>query len=134
MKKYSPYILSSLLVLGCASVNFILSGCWAAVGAGAGAGTVAYIDGSIKDNLDTPIENAHQATLKACSQLQYTVISESKDAQTVEVVARDAKDEKIKINLTRLTDKATEIKIRIGVFGDQMRSIDLLEEIKKSLK
>ena len=133
MKLY-PYLKSSFIFIGFSLATAILSGCWAAVGAGAGASTVAYIDGSVKDNVDASLESVHSAALKACEELQYKVTSESKDAKTVEIIARTGKDEKIKIDLAFLTEKATEVKIRVGVFGDEALSIDLLEAIKKSLK
>lgn len=128
--KNTPYLFALLALC----VPFILSGCWAAVGAGAGASTVAYIDGSVKDNLDATVEVAHAAVLKAMDNLKFKTTSDSMDATQAEVIARDSKDEKIKINLERITDATTKVSVRVGIFGDQAVSVDILEQIKKSLK
>jgi hypothetical protein len=130
MKKISLIPVVSVC-LGIASV-LTLTGCWAVAG-GAGAGTVAYIDGSVGAPVDATLSKTQKAALKAMDDLKYTVISQNEDAQYAEIIARNAKDEKIKVAMEFVSDASTKIEIRVGVFGDQELSLQILEKIKKHL-
>ncbi len=128
--KIIPFFYALVLL----ALPFIFSACWAAVGAGAGAGTMAYIDGSVTDTLDANMNVSHKAVLKAMQDLKLTTTSDSMDELNAEVIARDSRDEKIKIELEKLTESATKVSIRVGLFGDQSLSVDILGQIKKNLK
>lgn len=112
------------------------SGCAAlllGVGGGAGAGTVAYIRGELKSTEESSIDEVWLAALKAMEDLEFTVTSKLKDAVSGKLVAHDSKDTKIEINLEKVSDKLTEVKIRVGVFGDESLSRLILERLKKHL-
>jgi hypothetical protein len=63
--------------------------------------------------------------------LGFTVTSKEKDAISGELIARGASDKKITVKLKKQTEEVTEIRIRIGTFGDESMSRQILEEIKK---
>jgi hypothetical protein len=112
------------------------SGCLLiAVGAAgaAGAGTVAYVRGELDAALDSPYEAVVGSANDALSQLQFAKVSESKDAFTADLLARTADDTKIELHIVRKADRLTDVKIRIGVFGDEAKSRAILDQIKTNL-
>ncbi len=121
-------VLLSLMV----SLPFV-SGCAVILAGSAGAGTVAYIKGELQANLEAPLEKSIEATRSAVENLKFIKISEEVDKLTGEIIARTSQDEKITIQLNKVTENTTKISIRVGMFGDQLLSHSLLEEIKKEL-
>lgn len=119
-----------LLALGFALTQF--SGCLAVV-AGAAGGTVAYVKGALQVNLDGTIEQVDKASIDAVKELKFVLVSNRVDAISGEVVARTAKDVKVQILLKKLTEKTTQVDIRIGTFGDRVVSQQILDEIRKNL-
>lgn len=112
---------------GCAAVALV------GVGGGAGAGTIAYLRGELKSMEDAPLERTYQAAQKAVKNLEFIVTSEQKDAFSAKLVARSATDKRIEVNLKELSDKLTEVRIRVGTFGDEALSLLILEHLKKHL-
>lgn len=110
----------------------LLSGC-VVVAAGAGAGTVAYIRGELQADLDAPLDRAARATARAVDQLEFSLISEKKDATAAVYTMRTARDQRIVVTLERKADQLTEAKIRVGTFGDQSLSMTVLDAIKANL-
>ena len=49
------------------------------------------------------------------------------------LVARTALDKKVEVALTNSGNKLTDIKIRVGIFGDEQLSLSILEKIKSGL-
>ncbi len=121
----APIILLSLLTsLGCAAV-------WLAGGATAGIGTYKYITGELQGTEEVSLDRAYQAAQKAMGDLQFTVTSKQKDAFYGEVIARRATGKKVTVKLNKQTNTATEIKIRVGTFGDESMSNEILNTMKK---
>lgn len=110
------------------------SGCVAfLIGGGAGAGTVAYLKGELKSVVEASLEKTYQASREALEDLEFPVTSGQKDAFSAELTARGGNDKKIEINLKKISEKITEIKIRIGIFGDESLSQLILERIMKHI-
>ena len=103
------------------------------VGGAAGAGTVAYVRGELKAVEDVSLDRAWPAAKQAMSDLEFSVTKSEKDAFNGELVARGAGDKKVVVELKRQSDSVTEIKIRVGTFGDEAMSRKILETIKKHL-
>jgi hypothetical protein len=109
------------------------SGCLlfvAGAAAGAGIGTYAYINGELKTSESVKLDKAYDATLVAMKDLSYPVTEKQKDVLEGKIVARTAGDKKIQVNLKKTTDTVTEIRIRVGTFGDETLSRHILEKIK----
>ncbi len=109
-----------------------LSGCLA-VAAGAGAGAVAYVRGELQVNLANDYDKVVDAARGAIKDLEFAKVSENKDALNAELVARTALDKKIVISISNSGKKLTNIKIRVGVFGDEPLSMSILDKIKAGL-
>jgi len=123
--------LLSALVLGLSTLT-LSSGCLAAA-AGAGAAGVAYVMGDLTANLDASLDRTVRATEQAVEQLEFTKVSESKDALIAVIKVHNAVNKKIKITLERVGDNLTKVTIRVDTFGDQPLSIAILDKIKSNL-
>ncbi|MDX2117480.1 MAG: DUF3568 family protein [Planctomycetota bacterium] len=109
-----------------------LSGCLV-LAAGAGAGTYAYVSGAVETTLSAPIDEVNSAAVAACGALGFTGVNSTGDALAKEIAARTGKDEAVKIKMTKEGDSSTKVSVRIGNFGDEARSNQILDAIKKRL-
>lgn len=114
----------------------LLNGCLLFVAGGAaaaGAGTVLYVNGELKDTEETSLDTTHVAALAGLRDLQFAIVNETKDALHSQINARTATDTKVQVTLTKQGPALTEIRIRVGTFGDEKLSRDILEKIKAHL-
>jgi Protein of unknown function (DUF3568) len=109
-----------------------LSGC-VAVAVGAGAGVVAYVRGDLETTLPNDYDQVVNSVREAVKTLEFVKVSDSKDAFKGVLIARTALDKKIVIDFTNAGKNLTNIKIRVGVFGDEQMSLAILEKIKNGL-
>lgn len=126
-------VVLEILLVGTAA---FVSGCLAAaIGAGViGVGTVAYIKGDLEVVEAKDIDVVYDATRRAMRQLGLRMVKERKDLDSGLIVARDAEDEEIKIILRSTQDGGTKLSIRVGLFGDQARSVRIYQKIHDNLK
>lgn len=111
----------------------LFSGCVALVAAGGAAGTVAYVRGELHANLEADVPTLNDAVVEAARKLELAKISEDADKISGKFVYRNAKDTKITIKTEESTDTITELKIRVGWFGDENMSRRILNRIEKNL-
>ncbi|MFI5336551.1 MAG: DUF3568 family protein [Opitutales bacterium] len=109
-----------------------LAGCVLAA-AGAGAGTVAYMGRTLEVTLPNDYNKVVRAVQKTIPELEFTKISEQKDALKAVFVSRTALDKKVEITLTNTGNKATQVVILVGLVGDKELSIAILDKIKALL-
>jgi hypothetical protein len=109
-----------------------LSGCLA-VAAGAGASAVAYARGDLETTLHTDYTKVVDSARNAIGELEFAKVSENKDALKAVLVARTALDKKVEITIANSGKKLTNIKIRVGLFGDEALSMAILDKIKSDL-
>lgn len=121
-----------VLTVLCLMMTVVLQGCLVAA-VGAGAGTVAYMRGDLEAVEAKDIDAVYAATKKAVEQLELKVSSDTKDALSAEIVARDAQDKKITIKLKSTTEDTTQVFIRVGTFGSETKSRLIHDQIKKNL-
>jgi hypothetical protein len=110
----------------------VLPGC-IAVAAGAGAGAVAYVRGDLEANLEQDYTQVIKAARKAVDDLEFAKVSENKDALKAVLISRTAMDKKVEIIVTNSGKTLTNIKIRVGLIGDQELSMKILDKIKARL-
>ena len=125
-----------LLFLSILAFSLLMNiGCPAAVmvggGAAAGGASVAYVKGELKSTEQVSLNQAWQATQKAMDDLGFHITSRAKDAFDAELAASGARDKEVKIILKKISDTRTEMKIRVGMFGDQSLSAQILEAIRR---
>jgi hypothetical protein len=120
-----------------ASLLVFMSGCALfVVGAAAGAGAAgyAYVDGEEKATESASLDRTWNATLAAMKDLEFPVTSQAKDALTANLTARNASNTSISIKLEKLSSTSTEIRIRVGTFGDETLSRTILNKISSGLQ
>ena len=120
----------SLLTLMLGLSLLVNSGCPAFLIGGA-AGTAVYIAGELKSTEEVSLNTAWDATQKAMDDMELNITDKAKDAFDAELSASGAAGKKIKVALKKISNKRTEIRIRIGTFGDKSLSQQILETIKK---
>jgi hypothetical protein len=125
--------LHQLFILGLLGLSLAgLTGCVVAA-AGAGAGAVAYAYGELDSNLPHEYNDVVKATRAAITDLEFAKVSDNKDALKAVIIARTALDKKVEITISNSGKQLTNIKIRIGTFGDQKLSMSILDKIKANL-
>ena len=116
-----------------------LSACsrkWAVIGAAAaavGAGTYYYVKGDLKRNYEAPMDKTWEATVKAVEELKLTVESQKHDGLSGVITGKTADEKGFEINLKRLGENSTEVGIRIGRFGDRVKSEAIHDKILSKL-
>jgi hypothetical protein len=105
-------LLTGVLALqGCAL--FVVG---AAVSAGAGA--VSYMGNELRATQEISVDRAWTAGRATMQELQFTVdqARSYKDATGGLILARNAKNQPIRIQFLRQTERVTEIRVRVGTF------------------
>lgn len=94
---------------------------------------VAYVRGDLDATLGAPLESALRAVNRAVVQLEFTKVSERKDALQAIIISRTAADKKVEIRLERADDGTTKLKIRVGAFGDEALAVATYTKISANL-
>jgi type IV secretory pathway TrbL component len=118
------------------AIVIVSSGCVAVLvggAAAAGAGTMAYVRGELQSTLDAPYEQAWTAAQRALADLQMPVTAQDRDGLSGRITARATGDRKILVQLRKVTGTATEVRIRVGTWGDESLSRQILEQIQRRL-
>ena len=102
------------------------------IGAGVaiGVGTAKYVGGELQSADEVTMDRAWKASLQAMQELEFRVTKQQKDALAGEIVARRADDTRILIRFKKQSDTVTEMRIRVGTFGDEQLSRLIYEKIK----
>ena len=85
-------LLASVAVLGSGCALFVVG-----AAAGAGAAGYAYVKGELSSTESASLERTWNATLDAMKDLQYPVITQTKDALQARLAARNAADKRIDV-------------------------------------
>jgi Protein of unknown function (DUF3568) len=117
-----------VLTVGNGCILFLAGGAVAA-----GAGTVAYLNGELKDTESASLAAVETAAKAGLQDLQIAVIRDTRTAIDAKIYARTATDTKITITLTRQAPALTAIGIRVGTFGDEPLSRQILNKLKAHL-
>lgn len=95
------------------------------VGAAAGGtayGVVKYSRGELVTTHAVSLDQAVEATRAGLKSLDLPEVTSTASDNGMVIVSRDKQDDKISIQLQKISDTATEIRIRVGVFGDEAES------------
>ena len=131
MKKSFKQIIFSLC-LGLFALT--QAGCfWLAVGAAAGAGGYAWVQGGLEQNLNASAEKVHDAVAHSLNKLGLSIIEDHHDKLKGKVVAEFSDGQNVTVEVNALTERTTKLKIRVGVLGDKAKSEMILNEVKKNL-
>jgi Protein of unknown function (DUF3568) len=124
-KIFLGMFLAAVLALGSGCALFVVGAV-----AGAGVGTYAYVDGELKSTEAVSYETACTATLAGLKDLGFVIGENKKDASMDKITARSTTNKVVYVILARQSATSTEIRIRVGTFGDQTLSQQILEKIR----
>ena len=129
-----PAARSLMVAFALAWAAWATSGCGALllVG-GAGTSAIAFATGELRSTEDVPIASLDEACARAIDTLGYDEIETDRSADRVRWQARTAGGDPVDIRLVAKAPERTELRIRIGVFGDETRSRLVREQIQQSL-
>lgn len=127
-----PNMKQPLLLLAITTLSLTLfSGCAALlVGAAAGAGGAAYVQGELKMTEAVALDAAQRAAEQAMKDLKLAVIKRQQDGLSGVIEGRTAADQKVTIKTKRLTVKSTEVRVRVGLLGDETMSRQILSRMQ----
>ena len=111
-----------------------LTGCGAVIVGGAAAGTVAYLQGDLRAVLEGSVAQSARAVDAAIKKTGVSQISRSVDSLGARYNLRTSQDEAVEITLKKAGNATTEVIIRVGFFGDESLSHQILEEINSAMK
>ena len=100
---------------------------------GAGTGAIAFATGELRSTERTPIAALDAACASAVDTLGYDEVETERADERIRWRARTASGEPVEIRLAASGEARTELRIRIGVFGDEAKSRLVLEEIHRAL-
>lgn len=121
----------AVLLLG---MVFVVSGCAAAVVGAGVAGTVAYMKGDLEVVESKGIDAVYIAAKRAMGQLDLRVTEDGRDAMTAVITALDVEDKTVTIKLKWATENSTKLSIRVGIFGNERKSVRIYQKIHDNLK
>jgi hypothetical protein len=129
--------LQLIAVLCCFLIG--LSACskkWAVIGATAaavGTGAYFYVKGDLKRNYEASMDKTWQATVNAIEELKLSTESQQNDAFGGVIKGKMADGKGFTINVKRLGENMTEVGVRIGTFGDRVKSEAIHDKILSKL-
>ncbi|RLK46405.1 uncharacterized protein DUF3568 [Alkalispirillum mobile] len=121
-------------VLLFAGTPVLLSGCAALVAGGGAAGAVAYVRGELRSEVECSYQQCREATDRAVDQLELTKIDRRTDGMTTRYELEDADDKSVNIRVAKKTDNITDVRIRVGTFGDETKSRHILRAIEDNIR
>lgn len=96
-------------------------------------GTVYYINGNYVIEVPRDIRSVYNATIKTIQMdSENKLISQTYNTKAAAIKASQ-RGKSISIDLSNVDSRSTEIKIRIGVLGDEKKSADLANSITKNI-
>lgn len=127
-----------ILALGLIVTATAMSGCGAALLAGAAGGAAvggaAYVNGEHSQVHTADLDHTWTATLAALKQMNIRVDQSSKDALGGNINAQRADGTDVKIKEEPSGEGNTQVKIRVGTFGDLTASEAIQDQIAARLR
>lgn len=100
---------------------------------GAGTSAIAFATGELRSTEESTLAEVDAACSLAIERLGYEGLEVEHEADRTRFRARTAGGEPVDIRALARGPERTELRIRIGVFGDETTSRLVLEEIHQSL-
>ena len=117
-------ILPMLVSTGCGALLLV---------GGAGTSAIAFATGELRATEEYSLSDVHAACQRAVETLGYKEIEATLEADRILWKATTPGGDPVDIRLIAKRPKKTELRIRIGVFGNEARSRLVLEQIRQSL-
>ena len=129
IRAFFPVILAATLPLMTTGCPVVLFG----AGAAAGVGTFGWQAGWLRANMGEPIERVHRAAKSAIADFKIKLESESFKPSAGMVDGTMPDGRRVVVETKAVGPKETQVRVRVGLWGDQAMSLKIFEEIKKHL-
>jgi Protein of unknown function (DUF3568) len=111
-----------------------LAGCAALLlGGAAGAGSVVYIKGQLKEDMAASVPRVHDASISALKELSLPIIEDNHDKLSAKIKSRFADGHDVWIEIESVTAESSKLTIRVGILGDENKARQILNGIHKRL-
>ena len=111
-----------------------LAGCAALLlGGAAGAGSVVYIKGQLKEDMAASVPRVHDASISALKGLNLPIIEDNHDKLSAKIKSRFANGDDVWVEIESVTAESSKITIRVGILGDERKARQILDGIHKHL-
>ncbi|MDR4481732.1 MAG: DUF3568 family protein [Nitrospirales bacterium] len=123
-------------VLGLWVVSAVLltAGCVALmVGAGAGAAGTVYVMGKLQERGEASVPQVRKVTVAALEDLSFPIHQNKGDKLSAQIESETADGKAIWVKVNFVTESLSELIIRVGLTGDEQRSREILQAIKRHL-
>jgi len=98
-----------------------------------GASPITFEAGELRSNVEVSLDELDLACRQAIETLGYEQVETTQDAKRILWRARTASGDAVELQLAARTASKTELRIRVGVLGNEARSRLILEQIHQSL-
>jgi hypothetical protein len=125
-----------VILLFTSLISLALNGCAIAIlggAAAAGAGGYAWYSGELKSSESVAYDKAIVGVQAAMKQMGYTTTVTEKSGLRTKLTFRGSGDERVVITVNKISDSVSEIGVRVGTFGDQTRSVHIMDSIRNKL-
>lgn len=120
-------------LLAMIAVPLLSTGCGALLLlGGAGTSAIAFATGELRSTEPLALAELDAACAMAVDVLGYDEVETERDVDRIRWRARTAAGDPVDIHLRAKGQDATELRIRIGVFGDEAKSRLVLEQIHQA--
>ncbi len=130
--KYRAKLLAAMG--GVLVLSVVMTGCILLIGAGAGAGAIAYIKGESIRTYNHPMMDVAAASQGAFSDLGVSASETSVTELESTFVGTMSDQAKVVIKLRSKGDKITEARVRVGRMGNETASQRIHDRILKNLE
>lgn len=98
-----------------------------------GVSPISFEAGELRSNVEVSLDELDLACRKAIETLGYEQVETTQDTKRILWRARTASGDAVELQLAARTASKTELRIRVGVLGNEARSRLILEQIHQSL-
>ncbi len=118
------------------ALPFMAAGCPAVLfgaGAAAGAGALAWQSGWLRGSIGEPLVRVHRAAKSAVADFKAKLDDEWLKPPSGLVDATLPDGRRVVVETKSLGPKETQVRVRVGLWGDQALSLKIFEQVKKHL-
>lgn len=103
------------------------------LGAGAGAAGATYVMGKLDEEIEASVPRVRKATVSGLKSLDLMVKKDKGDKLGAELESQTADEKTIWVSIKSLTPSRSQVTIRVGLLGDEVRSRRILGAIRAKL-
>ena len=120
---------TGLIALAAAAGAIALSACSATMHTTQG-GTYVYEQPWLETIEHASLDRTWQATQDAIADLEFTVDERAKDSLQAKLTSKQASGTTVRVDLLRMDDDSTKVRIKVGAFGDREVAELVLNKIR----